>query len=60
MNFLVTGCAGFIGFHMVRELTKTKKHRVYGIDNINNFYSQKLKNDRLEILKKKSNFFSKN
>jgi UDP-glucuronate 4-epimerase len=59
MNFLVTGCAGFIGFHTVKELTKNKNHRVYGIDNINNFYSQKLKNDRLKILKKKSNFFFK-
>ena len=59
MNFLVTGCAGFIGFHTVKELIKNKNHKVYGIDNINDFYSQKLKNDRLKILKKKSNFFFK-
>lgn len=59
MIFLVTGCAGFIGFHTIKELTKNKNYTIYGIDNINNFYSQKLKNDRLKILKTKSNFFFK-
>ena len=57
MKFLVTGCVGFIGFHTVKELTKNKNYNVYGLDNINNFYSQKLKNDRLRILKTKSNFY---
>ncbi len=57
MNILVTGCAGFIGFHLVKELCKTQKHKIIGIDNINNYYTTKIKYDRLKILKKNSNFF---
>lgn len=59
MNVLVTGCAGFIGFHLCTELLK-KKINVYGVDNINDYYSQKLKKLRLSILKKNKKFkFSK-
>ena len=50
-NILVTGCAGFIGFHLCIKLTSTK-YRIIGIDNINNYYDTKLKKDRLKILKK--------
>ena len=57
MNILVTGCAGFIGFHLIKELCKTPKHKIIGIDNINNYYTTKIKYDRLKILKKNSNFF---
>ena len=56
MNVLITGCAGFIGFHLSQLLIK-KKIRVLGIDNISNYYSQKLKNDRLNILKSNKSLF---
>ena len=55
MKVLITGVAGFIGFHLARNLLK-KKIKVIGIDNINHYYSTKLKNLRLEILKKNKNF----
>jgi len=56
MKYLVTGCAGFIGFHLTLKLLKNKNFKVLGIDNINNYYSIKIKNDRLKILKKYKNF----
>ena len=56
MNILVTGVAGFIGFHVTQELLKKKNYRVIGIDNIDSYYSISLKNKRLSILKKNSNF----
>ena len=55
MNFLVSGSAGFIGFHLSEFLLK-KKHNVYGIDDLNNYYDVKLKKSRLDILKKYKNF----
>ena len=54
-NILVTGCAGFIGFHVVKKLIK-KNINVIGIDNINSYYSTKLKKDRLLVLEKFKNF----
>ena len=51
---LVTGCSGFIGFHLCKVLSK--KNKVLGLDNINNYYSPKLKKQRLEILRKSNNF----
>ena len=50
MKFLVTGCAGFIGFHIARKLIKDG-HIVIGIDNLNSYYDLKLKKDRLNTLK---------
>ena len=55
MKILVTGAAGFIGFHLCEKLLKDK-HQILGIDNINNYYDVKLKKDRLNILLKKKNF----
>ena len=55
ITILVTGCVGFIGFHVSNFLT-TKGYNVIGIDNINTYYDIKLKKDRLNILKKKKNF----
>lgn len=56
---LVTGCAGFVGMHLCEKLLKSK-YNVFGIDNLNNYYSKKLKQDRLKILKSYKNFkFSK-
>lgn len=46
MKILVTGAAGFIGFHLVRRLIK-ENHQVIGLDNINDYYSTDLKYDRL-------------
>lgn len=49
MKILVTGAAGFIGFHTCLKLVNLG-HEVYGIDNINNYYDPKLKFDRLNEL----------
>ena len=56
MNIIVTGSAGFIGFSLCKDLLKNKKNKVFGIDNINSYYSQKLKKKRLKILNTKKNF----
>ncbi|MDA9356688.1 NAD-dependent epimerase/dehydratase family protein [Flavobacteriaceae bacterium] len=49
MKILVTGAAGFIGFHTCLKLVN-QGHDVYGIDNINDYYDPKLKFDRLSEL----------
>jgi UDP-glucuronate 4-epimerase len=49
MKILVTGAAGFIGFHTCLKLID-QGHEVYGIDNINDYYDPKLKFDRLNEL----------
>jgi len=56
MNILITGAAGFIGFSLAQKLLKSKKSTVFGIDNLNNYYSQKLKKKRIAILNKNKNF----
>jgi UDP-glucuronate 4-epimerase len=55
MNILVTGAAGFIGFSLCKNLSKSKK--VIGIDSLNAYYDVKLKKKRLQILQKNKNFF---
>lgn len=52
---LVTGAAGFIGFHVAGRLLK-QGHRVVGIDSLNDYYDPALKGSRLEILRKDSRF----
>lgn len=49
MTTLVTGAAGFIGFHVARLLME-RGEAVIGVDNINSYYSPKLKRDRLAVL----------
>ena len=55
MKVLVTGVAGFIGMH-VAEYLLDRGDIVIGIDNINSYYDQNLKNSRLEKLKVNKNF----
>ena len=55
MKILITGTAGFIGYHLSLNLLKLK-FQVYGIDNLNNYYSNIIKKNRLKELKKNNNF----
>jgi len=50
-NILVTGSAGFIGFHLTKALL-VAGFKVVGIDNINNYYDPQLKHNRLDALEK--------
>lgn len=50
----VTGCAGFIGFHLTKRLLNDGYH-VIGMDNVNDYYDVRLKKDRLNLLKNKPN-----
>ena len=59
MKYLVTGVTGFIGFSIVKKLLKNPNSKIFGIDNINNYYDINLKKKRLGILKKSKNFFFK-
>jgi UDP-glucuronate 4-epimerase len=47
---LVTGAAGFIGFHVTQKLLQAG-HRVVGLDNLNSYYDPALKEARLDVLK---------
>lgn len=49
MKILVTGAAGFIGFHLIKALLE-KNYFIVGIDNINDYYDVDLKIERLRIL----------
>ena len=50
MKVLVTGAAGFIGYHVARRLAETKKCEVLGVDNLNDYYDVGLKKARLHEL----------
>jgi UDP-glucuronate 4-epimerase len=54
-TILVTGAAGFIGFHVARELLAEGRN-VVGLDNLNNYYDPALKQARLNILRENSRF----
>ncbi len=54
-QILVTGAAGFIGFHLSQRLIENG-FKVVGIDNLNDYYDVQLKTSRLEQLKKHPNF----
>ena len=47
MKILITGTAGFIGYHLTQKLL-TRGDTVVGIDNINDYYDVKLKHARLQ------------
>ncbi|BBH19568.1 NAD-dependent epimerase [Paenibacillus baekrokdamisoli] len=51
MTILVTGAAGFIGYHLSERLTRDG-HSVIGIDNFNDYYDVQLKRDRFGMLKR--------
>ena len=55
MTTLVTGAAGFIGFHLSKYLLGRDEH-VIGIDNLNNYYDVSLKQDRLRQLAQYKSF----
>jgi UDP-glucuronate 4-epimerase len=55
MKILITGVAGFIGFHLSQKLLK-EGYQVIGIDNLNDYYDPGLKKDRLKILEKYNSF----
>ncbi|MDR3326488.1 MAG: GDP-mannose 4,6-dehydratase [Rhodospirillaceae bacterium] len=55
MAFLVTGAAGFIGFHTCLQLLD-RDEIVIGLDLVNNYYDPTLKEARLSILNRRSNF----
>ena len=52
---LVTGAAGFIGFHVAHRLLSAGRD-VVGLDIVNDYYDPRLKEARLDILKRQSNF----
>lgn len=47
MNIMVTGTAGFIGYHTAKRLCE-QGHQVLGLDNINDYYDVNLKYGRLD------------
>jgi UDP-glucuronate 4-epimerase len=55
MKVLVTGAAGFIGFHLAKRLLG-EGCQVYGIDNLNSYYDIGLKQGRLALLRREPNF----
>ncbi len=55
MKILLTGCAGFIGWHTAKTALK-QGFSVFGIDDINDYYDVRLKNWRLKDLKKEKGF----
>lgn len=54
-RILVTGSAGFIGFHLCRRLLE-ESEQVVGVDNLNDYYDVNLKNARLAILQRHAGF----
>lgn len=55
MKILITGAAGFIGFHLSQKLLK-KEYNIIGIDNLNDYYGENLKESRLNVLNQYDNF----
>ena len=55
-KILITGSAGFIGYHTSLFFLK-KNYHVIGLDNINSYYDVNLKKTRIKILKKYKKFF---
>ncbi|GAB2021896.1 NAD-dependent epimerase [Pseudolactococcus yaeyamensis] len=56
MKILITGAAGFIGYHLTKKLSENVADTVVGIDNLNDYYDVQLKKDRLALLEPIKNF----
>ena len=56
MKILVTGSAGFIGYHLCLKLLENKNFKIYGLDNLNDYYDVNLKKNRNKKLKKFINY----
>lgn len=56
MKVLVTGAAGFIGYHVARRLAETKRCEVLGVDNLSDYYDVELKRARLARLEPLEDF----
>jgi UDP-glucuronate 4-epimerase len=56
MTIIVTGAAGFIGFHVAERLL-ARGETVIGLDNVNSYYDPRLKRDRLAELNRRHNGF---
>ena len=55
-KILVTGAAGFIGYSLCKKLLISKNNEVIGLDNLNSYYSVKLKKERIKELNYSKNF----
>ena len=55
LKILITGTAGFIGFHLSKKLLD-QSYQIIGVDNLNDYYDPSLKQSRLGILNKYDNF----
>ena len=51
MSILITGSAGFIGFHLAKKILENSQHEVIGLDNFNSYYDLNLKLSRAKILR---------
>ncbi|MBM7712981.1 nucleoside-diphosphate-sugar epimerase [Enterococcus xiangfangensis] len=57
MKLLVTGSAGFIGYHLVKQLLhRNQDIDIIGIDNLNDYYEVNLKKNRLAALEDEQHF----
>lgn len=56
MKYLITGASGFIGSNLAKKLLEKKENNIIGIDNMNDYYDVKLKEDRKKELEKHSNY----
>lgn len=54
-KILITGAAGFIGFHLSQRLLR-EGHQITGLDNLNDYYDVDLKKARLRLLRRDENF----
>ena len=58
MRFLITGVAGFIGYHVAQKLLIDNSNEVCGLDNINDYYDTNLKKSRLQNINSNNFYFT--